>query len=230
MRAFFPRETFFLEKTFFLRHLEFRYNLGSGPALIRTLRRVTLGRWHRAQAKRWHRDGMLQLDDRDGVVGRSNGSLRSLDISGAFVGGLPTEPRTPMKNAGMRNLELSGFRGCLRRLKIGFREVNVQSQSEPLAIERSGQLRECGRSACEDLPCHNRGTCMETGEKSGEFACLCAQGFQGRTCEQVSYDGNPCESSPCEAGGTCTRQSDGGYTCKCPPSRRGRLCQEHGKN
>ncbi len=57
-------------------HLEFRYELGSGPALLRSPRRVELGRWHRVQARRWHGDGMLRLDTDEAVEGASEGELR----------------------------------------------------------------------------------------------------------------------------------------------------------
>lgn len=71
-------------------HVEFRYDLGTGQGLIRTPRRVTLGRWHRIQAKRWHRDGMLKLDDYDSIDGHSKGALRSLDTNQpTYIGGIP---------------------------------------------------------------------------------------------------------------------------------------------
>ena len=61
---------------FLQRHVEFRYDLGSGPALLRSLQTVTLDSWHRIQAKRWHRDGMLKLDEHETVDGQSQGTLR----------------------------------------------------------------------------------------------------------------------------------------------------------
>ena len=71
-------------------HVEFRYDLGTGPCIIRTPRRIRLGHWHRIQAKGWHRDGMLKLDDYDSVDGHSKGTLRSLDTNQpTYVGGIP---------------------------------------------------------------------------------------------------------------------------------------------
>ena len=32
--------------------VEFRYDLGSGPGVIRTHKKISLGRWHRIQARR----------------------------------------------------------------------------------------------------------------------------------------------------------------------------------
>jgi Laminin G domain len=44
------------------RYIEFRYDLGTGPSLIRSLREIKVGQWHRVQAKRWHKDGILKVD------------------------------------------------------------------------------------------------------------------------------------------------------------------------
>ena len=50
-------------------HVEFRYDLGTGPALLRTSKKISLGKWHRVQAKRYHKDGMLKLDHHDHIDG-----------------------------------------------------------------------------------------------------------------------------------------------------------------
>ena len=96
------------------------------------------------QAKRWHRDGLLRLDDHDSVEGQSPGSLRSLDISQqpTYVGGMPTKRAT--KDRVLSNLGLASvaFRGCIRRFKIGFKEVKIQSRSDPMALRTHG-LSEC---------------------------------------------------------------------------------------
>ena len=54
---------------------------------------ITPDQWHRVQAKRWHRDGMLKLDNSEDVSGQSGGDLRSLDIDreSTYVGGIPIE-------------------------------------------------------------------------------------------------------------------------------------------
>ena len=61
---------------------------------------------------RWHRDGMLKLDDNDSVDGHSKGTLRSLDIDQpTYVGGLPHRQEGKLgnltqiaQNLGMRTL------------------------------------------------------------------------------------------------------------------------------
>lgn len=72
-------------------HVEFRYNLGSGTVVLRSAARLSLHAPHRVAAKRYHRDGMLSVDDAPDVTGQSQGSLRALDLGpSAWVGGVPT--------------------------------------------------------------------------------------------------------------------------------------------
>jgi agrin len=75
------------------RYVEFRYDLGSGIAVIKSHLPITAGQWHRVQARRWHRDGMLRLDNGEDVSGQSGGDLRALDIDreSMYIGGIPIE-------------------------------------------------------------------------------------------------------------------------------------------
>ena len=71
--------------------MEFRYNLGNGPVVIASLDRVEMKKFHRVVAKRYHRDGILELDDYEHVAGQSQGSLKALDlVEDAYVGYVPT--------------------------------------------------------------------------------------------------------------------------------------------
>ena len=67
--------------------------MGSGIAVIKSNLPVTPGQWHRVQARRWHRDGMLRLDNGEDVSGQSGGDLRALDIDreSMYIGGIPVE-------------------------------------------------------------------------------------------------------------------------------------------
>ena len=65
--------------------------MGNGPVVITSLDRVELKKFHRVVAKRYHRDGILELDNYEHVVGQSQGSHRALDlIEDAYVGYVPT--------------------------------------------------------------------------------------------------------------------------------------------
>lgn len=69
-----------------------RYNLGSGPVVLRSPHRLQQGRFHRLVAKRYLRDGVLTLDGQEDVAGHSEGSLKSLDLAeNMFLGYIPNE-------------------------------------------------------------------------------------------------------------------------------------------
>lgn len=71
--------------------VQFRYNLGNGPVTITSLDKVQLKTFHRVVLKRYHKDGLLKLDDGEDIAGKSEGSLKALDlIEDAFVGYVPT--------------------------------------------------------------------------------------------------------------------------------------------
>jgi agrin len=71
--------------------VEFRYNLGDGVVTLTSLEKLTLNEYHTISAKRYHRDGILSVDDMEDVVGQSMGNLKALDLSeDTYIGGVPT--------------------------------------------------------------------------------------------------------------------------------------------
>ena len=89
---------------------------------------------------------MLKLDSHEAVEGRSQGPMRQLDLEARplYVGGMPTrnQNRGVLDNLGLRSGDSPGFSGCVRRFKLGYREVKVQSSLEPLSVRRRG-IGEC---------------------------------------------------------------------------------------
>ncbi len=70
--------------------MEFRYNLGNGPAILTSMQRLSSNRYHRVVAKRYQRDGILQVNGGESVAGQSEGTLKALDLNdNAFVGHVP---------------------------------------------------------------------------------------------------------------------------------------------
>ncbi|XP_075526904.1 agrin-like isoform X2 [Dermacentor variabilis] len=199
-------------------HLEFRYNLGSGPVLLRAPKPLTMGRFHRVVAKRYLKDGFLTLDGEADIRGRSGGLLQSLDLAeNLFVGWLPGPrglgpPAGVLDNVG--GVE-RGFRGCLRRLRLGKRDVRLSGASRD--VLRAVRLRECG-PPCG--PCLNGATCLD--QAPGNHSCLCAPGFQGAQCERPRR--RACEPDPCGVGASCLARGSA-FSCRCPAGRTGRLCE-----
>ncbi|XP_075738835.1 agrin isoform X2 [Rhipicephalus microplus] len=199
-------------------HLEFRYNLGSGPVLLRAPKPLTIGRFHRVVAKRYLKDGFLTLDGEADIRGRSGGLLESLDLAeNLFVGWLPGPrglgpPPGVLDNVG--GVE-RGFRGCLRRLRLGKRDVRLSGASRD--VLRAVRLKECG-PPCG--PCLNGATCLDHGP--GNYSCLCPPGFQGGQCERPRR--RACEPDPCGLGASCLVRGSA-FSCRCPAGRSGRLCE-----
>ncbi|GLD56016.1 protein delta homolog 2 [Lates japonicus] len=80
-------------------------------------------------------------------------------------------------------------------------------------------------SVCsEQQPCQNGATCVM--EDSGEYTCLCPEGFHGRDCQLKT---GPCHQrrSPCKNGGLC-EDADGfaaELTCRCLAGFTGPRCE-----
>ncbi|VVC98300.1 unnamed protein product [Leptidea sinapis] len=49
-------------------YLEFRYNLGNGAIILKSPERISLNEYHKVSAKRYHRDGILSVDNMDDVA------------------------------------------------------------------------------------------------------------------------------------------------------------------
>ncbi|XP_046396911.1 agrin-like [Ischnura elegans] len=200
-------------------YVEFRYNLGNGPVVIQSHERVRLRTFHRAVAKRYHRDGMLRLDNGEDVAGQSSGSLRALDLlEDAYVGYVPTEEQRVFENIGTS----VGLTGCIRRLKVGRRVVELHEGRDALVEEAVG-VAECGENPCAALPCAHAATCRPI--DTTHFLCLCPPEFTGERCEIRM---NPCSPNPCAVGSTCSPLPPprGGFECRCAPGWKGRLCNE----
>ncbi|UYV70316.1 hypothetical protein LAZ67_7002496 [Cordylochernes scorpioides] len=143
-------------------HLEYRYNVGSGLVMLRSPARLQPGRFHTASIRRFLGDGLLSLDRGEEVTGRSLGPHTSLDLSGPlYLGSLPHSASRRCRmwtNAGVKQ----GLLGCIRRLKIGRREVNLQVNTsrdilhvhkiaDPQCVPRLHANCTCGCSTCNHL-------------------------------------------------------------------------------
>ncbi|RZF33915.1 hypothetical protein LSTR_LSTR012257 [Laodelphax striatellus] len=196
--------------------IEFRYNLGNGPVIIKSVQRIQMRKFHRVTAKRYQRDGLLQVDSAEPVAGQSQGTLRALDLlEDAFVGYVPSDSNKVFENLGTS----MGLIGCIRRMKVGRHVVELHEGRDAMVLETEG-VKECGENPCANMVCQNGGTCIPTGDE--RYKCSCTADFIGESCEQRL---TPCVSSPCMLGSKCEPLSEGGFTCRCPP---GEPCQHFG--
>lgn len=86
---------------------EFRFDVGSGAAIITASEPVTLNEWHTARLEREKKHGFMYIDRRGPYEGYSQGTFQGLDLSQLlYIGGVP-DFGAIHKNAGFT----SGFVG-----------------------------------------------------------------------------------------------------------------------
>ena len=132
--------------------VEFRYNLGSGPAVLRSLKKVIPGMWHSVSVKRWHQDSVLVLDSDPEVLGSVHGDLKSLDLSSStYIGYAPPALDQAAMNIGTSK----GLIGCMRKIKLGHRTIRFHFDHEPV-FKSAFQISECSDKLCQDVTCYNQ--------------------------------------------------------------------------
>ncbi|XP_032375778.1 basement membrane-specific heparan sulfate proteoglycan core protein isoform X10 [Etheostoma spectabile] len=190
-------------------HVEFRFELGTGQAILLSPEPVSLGQWHRVVAERNKKAGYLRVDQ--GPVERktSPGSTQGLNIhTPMYLGGVPSMDILP-KPANVSEL----FKGCIGEVAINNKKVDLS-----YSFTESRSIRKCvDNSPCDRRPCLNGGHCMSSVEY--EYQCLCKDGFEGERCEVVK---DVCQSNlQCHNGGSCVAGQ-----CVCAPGHTGLSCEE----
>ncbi|XP_015241296.1 PREDICTED: basement membrane-specific heparan sulfate proteoglycan core protein isoform X8 [Cyprinodon variegatus] len=190
-------------------HVEFRYELGTGQAVLLSPQPVSLGQWHRVVAERNKRAGHLRVDQ--GPVQRrmSPGKAQGLNIhTSMYLGGVPSMDILP-KPANVTRM----FDGCIGEVSINNKKVDLSySFTESKSISRC-----VDNSPCDHRPCLNGGECIPSAEY--EYQCFCKDGFEGERCELQK---SVClRNIDCKNGGICL---DG--NCKCQVGYGGLLCEE----
>ncbi|XP_073957154.1 agrin-like isoform X3 [Choristoneura fumiferana] len=192
-------------------YLEFRYNLGNGALILTSLEKITLNEYHKVSAKRYHRDGILSVDEMEDVAGQSSGHLKALDLAeDTYVGSVPSNFSKVFDNIGTR----SGFVGCVKYLRIIRHQVTKKlGRPDPLVVSMEN-VRECQSNPCMSMPCKNGATCKSIEGSATEYTCICPIEFQGANCDERL---DPCESNPCgyDEGLLCDIGPDGGHVCRC---------------
>ncbi|KAK7083866.1 Basement membrane-specific heparan sulfate proteoglycan core protein, partial [Halocaridina rubra] len=96
-------------------YVEFRFDVGSGPAIIRSQTPVENNIWHTVKLSRNRKEGTMVVDDGAPVSGRSEGRFLGLDlVENMYLGSVPDFGRVH-KQTGF----ITGFVGCISRLVIG---------------------------------------------------------------------------------------------------------------
>ncbi|XP_032903835.1 basement membrane-specific heparan sulfate proteoglycan core protein isoform X4 [Amblyraja radiata] len=189
-------------------HVEFRYELGSGLAVLRSAKTVALNKWHKLRAHRHDRAGSLTVDNEEEIRNVSPGKSLGLNLrSPMYLGGVARSDVLP------KAINITeGIDGCIAKVLINGKKVDIS-----YTFSASQNVDQCyDNSPCDRVPCLHGGRCLMTGEY--EYQCICTSDYQGEHCE-TSQD-KCLQGNPCMNGGTCEKGQ-----CLCPMGYTGLYCE-----
>ncbi|XP_050052982.1 basement membrane-specific heparan sulfate proteoglycan core protein-like isoform X1 [Aphis gossypii] len=187
---------------------EFRFDVGSGAAIIKATEPVTLNEWHIAKLERVKKHGTMYIDDRGPYRGVSPGTFQGMDLSQLlYIGGVP-DFGSIQKDAGFQ----TGFIGCVSGFKSESRTYNLMKDS----VDKQG-LGTC--DVCSNNQCLNQGICQEAQTSQG-YTCICQPGYSGEYCDKIS---EVCTPGICGLG-ECLNGHDE-IECKCKIGTLGKRCE-----
>ncbi|XP_027570396.1 pikachurin isoform X3 [Pipra filicauda] len=153
-------------------YVEFRFDCGSGTAVIRSEEPVSLGQWHELRVSRTAKNGILQVDKQKPVEGMAEGAFTQIKCSSEiFIGGVPSYDDVK-KNSGI----LKPFSGSIQKIVLNDRTIDVK-QDFTFGINLANAAHPCVIS-----PCANGGTCVP---KKDSYECDCPLGFDGQHCQKA---------------------------------------------
>ncbi|KAL8612700.1 hypothetical protein ACOMHN_025351 [Nucella lapillus] len=153
-------------------YAEFSFDLGTGPAVIRSDVPLKPHHWHVVRASRTGLEGVLQVDGGSEVKGQSKGAYTQLTLlQNLFLGGHQNLDHTS-KHANLS----SAFVGCIQKIVINKRPLAL------LEDNLGGRNIEPCQHPCEGEPCMNGGQCQADGEV---YQCACPLGYTNSNCEDA---------------------------------------------
>ncbi|XP_028312279.1 pikachurin [Gouania willdenowi] len=166
------------------RYVEFRFDCGSGGAVIRSEEQISLDSWHELRVSRTAKNGILQVDSQRSKEGMAEGAFTQINCSSpVFIGGVPEYDKTK-RTSGV----LKPFTGVIQRLVLNDRTMPITSGSV------GGVNVVNSAHPCVESPCANGGTCRP---KWDGYECDCPLGYDGRHCQKEC--GNYCLNTVTEA-------------------------------
>uniref|UniRef100_A0A672U6H2 Pikachurin n=1 Tax=Strigops habroptila TaxID=2489341 RepID=A0A672U6H2_STRHB len=168
----------FMSLAIIRRSIQFRFNCGTGVAVITSENKIKLGNWHSVTLFRDGTNGWLRMGNDVPVTGKSQGQYTKITFQTPFyVGGAPSVYWL-VRATGTNH----GFQGCVQSLSINGKIIDMRPW--PLGKALSGaDVGECSSGICDEASCINSGTC--TASKADSYICLCPLGFKGHHCEEA---------------------------------------------
>ncbi|UXI17871.1 putative splicing factor [Sarcoptes scabiei] len=152
--------------------VEFRFDLGSGAAVIRSPERIAMNEWHTIHASRTGRQGWLRVDDQPIAMGLSLGGFQQLSLPlNLYIGGVPNLQHIHHNVQANEN-----YHGCIQRLIINNHHLSL------LKDVLSGTNIDNCQHRCQTKPCQNNGYCEPFHH---QYHCRCvSNSYFGKHCEK----------------------------------------------
>ncbi|KAF4078101.1 hypothetical protein AMELA_G00195500 [Ameiurus melas] len=156
--------------------LEFRYDLGKGPAVIRSKEKLKLNVWNTVNLERANRKGEITINGKDPVRGEAPNQHTDLNLKESlYVGGAP-DFRKLARPASIK----AGFKGAIQ--KITLRGTPILKADNAL---NSSDVSMYTHHPCSTDVCENGGECNPLLES---YECVCPFGFTGPKCQHTTYE------------------------------------------
>ncbi|MBN3289841.1 EGFLA protein, partial [Polypterus senegalus] len=153
-------------------YVEFRFDCGSGTAVLRSEEPISLNKWHEMRVSRTAKNGILQVDNQKPVEGMAEGAFTQIKCNNhLFIGGFP-DYDVVKKNSGV----LRPFSGTIQKMVLNDRTIPLDHSFT------SGVNVENAAHPCVSNPCANKGNCRA---KRDSFECDCPLGFHGEHCKRA---------------------------------------------
>lgn len=165
-------------------YVEFRFDCGSGAAVIRSPEAITMDSWHELRASRTAKNGILQVDNQRPVEGMAEGAFTQIKCSSPlYIGGVPNYDITK-PSAGL----LRPFSGAVQRISLNDRSIELNpGQAFGINVLNAAH-------PCVENPCANGGVCRP---KWDDYDCDCTLGYDGKHCQKEC--GNYCLNTVTES-------------------------------
>uniref|UniRef100_A0A4W4G8J0 EGF like, fibronectin type III and laminin G domains n=1 Tax=Electrophorus electricus TaxID=8005 RepID=A0A4W4G8J0_ELEEL len=153
-------------------YVELRFDCGSGVAVIRSEKAISMNTWHELHVSRTAKNGILQVDNQPPVEGNAEGAFTQIRCSSPlYIGGVPDYDITK-SNAGV----LRAFSGAIQKITLNDHAV-AMTTGQALGVNVENALH-----PCVENPCVNGGTCHP---QRASYDCDCVLGYDGKHCQKA---------------------------------------------
>ncbi|CAI2349826.1 unnamed protein product [Caenorhabditis sp. 36 PRJEB53466] len=199
--------------------VEYHWDAGSGPGVVRSKSTIVDGQWHRIAVSRRQRRSRITIDDSDLQEAFSPAGSTVLNLHGFSQKLVLGAKIIRSDNKGSVAVK-DGISACFKTISIDGIKVPKTRQGMKLYGAQPG-CSALTSSPCNDLPCQHGGSCTASGRS---FTCECSTRYSGDLCE---VDLEPCASNPCPNSIQCIPFYND-YLCKCPNGFTGKHCEARG--